>query len=135
MKHSTTTPTEPHVPISPEPSELMNEETEQHKAEDMEERIREDSPDGRPAYPRIRSKEILILAAGSLVAVMAISAATYALWGFDEALLVLGLGMVFAVAGNPVVWAMFFRSKEREELNHEREDHVPLKAKHKPRTR
>tara|TARA_R110002072_G_scaffold42064_22_gene119173 strand:- start:66614 stop:67024 length:411 start_codon:yes stop_codon:yes gene_type:complete len=83
----------------------------------LEEEIRTESPDGRPAHPSWRAKAMLTLIAGSLLAVLAISAVTYALWGRDEAMVVLVLGAVFAIAGNPVVWAMFFRGKEREVIN------------------
>ncbi len=84
--------------------------------ERLEESIRRNSPDGRPAHPRMRAKGILVLVGGSLLAVAAVSAATYALWGATEAFLVLSLGSIFAVIGNPVMWAMFFRSKERETI-------------------
>lgn len=134
MKNELQNATKSHAPFSSERSKEINDEIERLKAEDMETRIRERSPDGRPAHPNERAKEILILGAGSIFAVLAVSAATYALWGMDEALLVLGLGVALAIAGNPVIWAMFFRSKERERLNHDREDHVPHHSNHNPRT-
>jgi hypothetical protein len=134
MKNELRNATKPDAPFSSERSKEINDEIERLKAEEMETRIREQSPDGRPAHPNVRAKEILILGAGSIFAVLAVSAATYALWGLDEALLVLGLGVALAFAGNPVIWAMFFRSKEREQLNHDREDHVPLHSNHNPRT-
>lgn len=64
----------------------------------------------------MRAKEILILIGGSLLAVGAVSGVTYALWGPTEAFLVLSLGSIFAVIANPVMWAMFLRSKERETI-------------------
>lgn len=88
----------------------------------LEEEIRTESPDGRPAHPTWRAKAMLTLIGGSLLAVVAISAVTYALWGGDEAMVVLVLGVVFAIAGNPVVWAMFFRGKERELINEVNEE-------------
>lgn len=83
---------------------------------ELKDQIRKTSPDGRPAHPKFRAKEIFLLAGGSLLAILAVSGVTYALWGANEAYLVLGLGMIFALLGNPVVWAMFFRSKERESI-------------------
>lgn len=65
----------------------------------------------------MRARETLILVGGSLLAVGAVSGATYALWGPTEALLVFSLGAVFAIIGNPVMWAAFFRSKERESIH------------------
>ncbi|MBO6513544.1 MAG: hypothetical protein JJ974_06235 [Phycisphaerales bacterium] len=99
----------------------IREQLKKYESKELEDKIRQTSPDGRPANPTLRSKEMLILAAGSLLAVLAISGVTYMLWGTNEALLVLGLGAVFAVAGNPVIWAMFFRNKERAAIQTERE--------------
>ncbi len=96
--------------------ERINKRLEEFERREMQQAIRRHSPDGRPANPRLRTKEVLILAAGSIVAVLALSGATYALWGTLEAVTVLILGILFAFAANPVIWAMYFRNKEREQI-------------------
>ncbi len=101
------------VPFAQQRQRIHN----QHKVlndASIEEAIRAESPDGRPAHPAWKAKAMLVLICGSLLAVLAISAVTYALWGAEEALVVLALGVVFSIAGNPVIWAMLFRGKERE---------------------
>lgn len=102
--------------------EPIQHQLDESEVEELEERIEEQSPDGRPAYPTIRAKGMLLLCGGSLLAVFAISGITYALWGLNTAFMVLGLGIVFAILGNPVVWAMYLRSKERESIHHEQPD-------------
>ena len=106
------------VPFDQQKARIRKEINEITELEDpsLEEEIRTESPDGRPAHPSWRAKAMLTLIGGSLLAVLAISTVTYALWGRDEAMVVLVLGVVFAIAGNPVVWAMFFRGKEREQI-------------------
>ncbi len=102
--------------------EPIQHQLDQSEVEELDERIEEQSPDGRPAYPTIRAKEMLLLCGGSLLAVLAVSGIAYALWGSNTAFMVLGLGIVFAILGNPVVWAMYLRSKERESIYHEKAD-------------
>lgn len=98
--------------------EKVHKELNPSQIHELEEVINVESPDGRPAHAAFKSKEMLILAGGSILAVLAISGVTYALFGSNEAFMVLILGIAFAVGGNPVIWAMFFRGKERETIRH-----------------
>ena len=95
---------------------------EQREIQELESSIKQASPDGRPAHPTLRAKETLLLAAGSFLAILAISGVTLALWGADEAYLVFGFGIALAIIGNPVIWAMVFRSKERESIEQDRKE-------------
>lgn len=87
-------------------------------AEEME-RIREVSPEGRPAHPELRSRNLLIMLGMSVGAFVLLSMVVYLFYGLAPAALVLVFGTALACFGNPVFWSVLLRAKEREELEHE----------------
>lgn len=100
-------------------SQRINQEIQELKREDRERRIKAESPDGRPANPLMRMRDVLWLVVGSITAVLVISIACFFVWGFGVGAMVLGLGIVLAVIANPIVWAIILRGKEREEVINE----------------
>jgi hypothetical protein len=96
--------------------EQINREIEQLKKEDRERRIHKYSPEGRPANPLLLLKDTLWLIVGSVIAVIAISIASYFVWSLPVALLIFALGTAFAVLANPVIWAGILRASERDSI-------------------
>lgn len=99
--------------------EKINREIDQLKKEDREQRIQEHSPEGRPANPLMLLRDTLWLIVGSLIAVIAISIASYFVWSLPVALLIFTLGTAFAVLANPVIWAGILRARERDSIVHD----------------
>lgn len=108
-------------------SRRINDEIEELKREDRQERIKEASPEGRPANPLMRMKDIFWLVIGSAVAILVISAASLILWGFAVGAVVFAFGLLLAVLANPIIWAVLLRGKEAEEvIVEERDDDGPF---------
>lgn len=96
--------------------------TEEEESEALEERITENSPEGRPADP-MGGAGLLWMILLPLGAVLLLSLVVWGIWGLAAAGLVLVFGTALACLGNPEVWATFLRAKEREELEHNHQEH------------
>ena len=107
-------------------SRRIDDEFEELKREDHQERIKETSPEGRPANPLMRMRDIFWLVIGSAVAILVISVACFIIWGVAVGAVVLALGLILAVVANPVVWAVLLRGKESEEVIVEEQEDAEL---------
>lgn len=96
--------------------------TDAEESEALEERITENSPEGRPEHSDIGGAGLLWMILLPVGAVAVLSLVVLSIWGMAAAGLVLVFGTALACLGNPEVWATFLRAKEREELE-ERADH------------
>lgn len=76
------------------------------------------SPDGAPAFPEITGSETQWLIAASFGAVVLLSLAMLAVFGFWISLVSLVLGTGLAVVANPSIWATAARSRERAPVHH-----------------
>lgn len=76
------------------------------------------SPDGAPAFPEFTSSDTQWLVAASFGAVVLLSLAMLAVFGFWVSLVALVLGTGLAVVANPSVWATAARSRERASVHH-----------------
>lgn len=76
------------------------------------------SPDGAPAFPEITGSDTQWLIAASFGAVVLLSLAMLAVFGFWVSLVALVLGTGLAVVANPSIWATAARSRERASVHH-----------------
>lgn len=82
------------------------------------ESIKEVSPEGRPAHPELNSKSMIILMFGTIGVFMLVSFVVFLFYGIAPAALVLIFGTAVCCVGNPVIWSIPLRAKERDELEH-----------------
>lgn len=82
------------------------------------ESIKEVSPEGRPAHPELNSKSMIMIMFGSIGVFMLVSFVVFLFYGIAPAALVLIFGTAVCCVGNPVIWSLPLRAKEREELEH-----------------
>jgi hypothetical protein len=93
--------------------------TDEEEVEALEERITENSPEGRSAHPEVGGAALLWMIVLPVASVLVLSLVVWWLWGLAAAALVLVFGTALACLGNPEVWATFLRAREREEFEHE----------------
>ena len=77
------------------------------------------SPEGRPAHPEYRSRDVGLLLIGAGLAVVVASAIVSLTVGVWPGLVVLVFGLGLAVLLNPEIWATSLRAKERFAIEHE----------------
>ncbi len=95
--------------------------------------IQRHSPEGRPAHPEYRSRDIGLLLIGAGLAVVVASVIVSLTVGIWPGLVVLVFGLGLAVLLNPEIWAASLRAKERLDIEHDHEGAAPDKPQSAPR--
>ena len=80
--------------------------------------IQRHSPEGRPAHPEFRARDITLLLVGAGLAVVVASIIVTLTVGVWPGLVVLVFGMGLAILLNPEIWASSLRVKERSDIEH-----------------
>jgi len=89
--------------------------------EDRRHEIEEQSPEGRPAQPRVRWTATVALTAMGLI-VLAVIAFALAFSGYPwAAVAVVGVGLMVVFIANPVFWVSILRARERNKVEHDHE--------------
>ncbi|MCA9275566.1 MAG: hypothetical protein KDA29_06030 [Phycisphaerales bacterium] len=100
------------------PHETYDDATElDHETLDPES-VKEISPEGRPAHPELNSKSMIMLMFGSIGVFMLVSFVVFLFYGVAPAAIILIFGTAVCCVGNPVIWSIPLRAKERDELEH-----------------
>lgn len=100
------------------PHEAHDDELElDHETLDPES-IKEVSPEGRPAHPELNSKGMFMLMLGSIGVFLLVAFVVFLFYGIAPAAIVLIFGTAVCCFGNPVIWSIPLRAKEREKLEH-----------------
>lgn len=79
------------------------------------ETIAKESPEGRPAFPGLRTRHVMAMLGIYIVALAGLSFALGHLMSVPLSFAVGGLGLVLAAA-NPAVWTSLIRIRERQPL-------------------
>lgn len=95
--------------------------TSEEELEMEAQRILEHSPEGRPAHPELKNKNLIWLTAGAIGSIMIISLVVFLFYGIAPAAVILVLGTGLACVGNPVFWSLPMRAQERDEAKRELE--------------
>ncbi len=98
-------------------------QTEAHREDEQEQMIHEIervSPEGRPAHPEYRARDVGLLLIGAVAAVIVASIIVTLTAGLGPGAVVLAFGLGLAVLMNPEVWASSLRAKERSDIEHHR---------------
>lgn len=80
------------------------------------EAIAQESPEGRPADPEMRTGSMVGVMVAIFAAVIVLGVVFLAAGRILTGVVIMGMGVLFLIL-NPAVWAGFVRAKEREKIN------------------
>lgn len=94
-------------------------DTDQEQLDLEMQRVQEVSPEGRPAHPELKNKNMMFLMGCVVGSFLLVSFVVYLFYGLAPAALIMVFGTAIACLGNPVFWSLPLRAEEREEVEHQ----------------